>query len=81
LRPSSSIIVRQLATGESVDFDKGLAVGVSVGVSVGFDEGLDVGESMGFDNAILLGGDSCRHPSPIDVFRCHRSRRRVGGGG
>ncbi len=39
--------------GESVDFDKGLAVRVSVGVSVGFNEGLAMGESVGFDNAIL----------------------------
>ncbi len=53
LRPLSSIIVRQLAMGELVDFDKGLAMGVSVGVSVGFDKGLAMGESVGFDNAIL----------------------------
>jgi hypothetical protein len=39
--------------GESVDFDKGLAVGVSMGVSVGFNKGLAVGESVGFNNAIL----------------------------
>ncbi len=38
--------------GESVDFDKGLAMGVSLGVSVGFDEGLAMGESEGFDNTI-----------------------------